>query len=156
MFKMQIRELHFYSRMPFRYFPISNSKGGRSFVMSMIIISDNHQSQVIVPETMEVDQAILMEASTYISVNHILPLAIVYLGLSKPEIDNMTKDGSSSSQIIFDCLLAYCVKHSCGTTELSDVLEKAGKEEGLIKRIVVDILRGNNSILIKGYKATGK
>ncbi len=76
---------------------------------------------------MEVDQVILMKASTHISMNHILQLATGYLEFSKPEVDNMSRDGFLSDQIIFDCLLAYCQKHSCATKELSDVLEKAGK-----------------------------
>ena len=68
----------------------------------------------------------------------------------------MSRDGLFSKQIIFDCLLAYSQKHSCGTKELSDVLENAGKEQGLIKRVVVDMLRGDNSIPIEGYKGIGK
>ncbi len=95
---------------------------------------------------MEVEQAILMKASTHISMNHILQLATGYLGFSEPELDYISRDGFFSNQIIFDCLLAYFQTHSCGTKELSDILEKAGKEEVLIKRIVVDILRSNDSI----------
>ncbi len=38
--------------------------------------------------------------------------------------------GFFSHQIIFDCLLAYCQKHSCKTKELSDVLDQAILMEG--------------------------
>ena len=68
----------------------------------------------------------------------------------------MSRDGFLNNQIIFDCLLAYCQKNSCGTKELSHVLGNVGKAEGLIKRIVVDMLGGDNSILIEGYKGIGK
>ncbi len=95
---------------------------------------------------MDADQPTIMKASAHISVDHILQLATGYLGFSKPEIDNISRDGLFSQQIIFDCLLTYCQRKSCKIEELSDVLENAGKEEGLISRVVIDILRGNNSV----------
>ncbi len=90
---------------------------------------------------MDADQPTLRRASMHISVNHIQQLATGYLGFTKPELDNLSRDGDSI-EIIFNCLLIYCRKQSYRTTELSDVLEKAGREEGLIKRFVIDSLRG--------------
>ncbi len=94
---------------------------------------------------MEADEPILMSASQHISINHIQQLATGYLDFTKPEFDNLPRDGDSV-EIIFNCLLIYCRKQSCRTQELSDVLEKAGREEGLVSRTAVDILRGKKAI----------
>ena len=97
---------------------------------------------------MEADEPILMNASEHISVSHIQQLAMGYMGFSKPELDNLSRDGDSI-EIIFNCLLIYCRKQGCRTKELSDVLEKAGREEGLIKRSAIDILRGRYNYIDK-------
>ncbi len=104
-----------------------------------------------VPKVSLVNERPLYNAAKRISSAHVRRLATGHLGFSLAEVDNIRSNATGNSEdFIFQCLLSYCQRTPEYRDTLPEVLLTAGREEGLVRLAVVNILKGIKGSLRRG------